>query len=131
MYPVQRAMLVDRSLGNGLIQRVEVAEVVAPILVQLGGVVGTRVPYASEPRTDANIMTGKNMNMGLRVVDATPEVKYSAIMPPAATSMATGSRRASGLAGKAFGTSGGASSVISPSAIGGAGSRGSREKSIV
>ena len=41
MYPVQRAMLVDGSLGSGLIQRVEVAEVVAPILVQLGGVVGT------------------------------------------------------------------------------------------
>ncbi len=70
------------------------------------------------------------MNMGPRVV-AAPVVKYSVIMPPVATSMATGSRRAIGFVGKAFGTSGGASSMTSPSATGGAGSRGSREKSIV
>jgi hypothetical protein len=64
-------------------------------------------------------MMGKNMKMGPRAVVAAPEVKYSAIMPPVATSTATGSRRASGLAGKAFWTSGGASSVMSPSATGG------------
>jgi hypothetical protein len=39
------------------------------------------------------------MNMGPRVV-AVPEVKYSVIMPPVATSMATGNRRAIGFAAR-------------------------------
>ena len=118
------------ALDKGPIQCVEVAEIVAPIRIQLGGVVGTAGSVSSEPRTDASIMTGKNMNIERRVV-AVPEVKYNVIIPPVATSMATGSRRAIGFAGKAFGTSGGASSEMSPSAIGGAESRGSRQKSIV
>jgi hypothetical protein len=44
--------------------------------------------------------------------------------------MPTGSNRASGFTGTDFGMSGGASTAISPSAIGGVGNRGSRVNSI-
>jgi hypothetical protein len=81
------------------------------------------------PTTDISIITGKNMNIGLRIAPE-PEVKYSAIIPTVATTMATGSRRASGLPGTALGMSGGPSTAISPSATGGAGRRGSRMNSI-
>jgi hypothetical protein len=76
-------------------------------------------------------MTGKNMNIGPRPADAPPDVKYNVIMPPAATSKVTGIRRARGLVGNDFGTTGGASTVMAPSGTGGAGSLGSREKFIV
>jgi len=76
-------------------------------------------------------MTGKNMNIGPRLVAPPTDVKYSTIMPPAATSMATGIRRASGLPGNGSGTSGGGSTLTFPFIMGGAGSRGSRVNSIV
>ena len=65
------------------------------------------------PTTDINIITGKNMNIGLRIAPP-PDVKYSAIIPTVATTMATGSSRASGLPGTAFGMSGGLCTAISP-----------------
>ncbi|GAT12529.1 uncharacterized protein RMCN_5662 [Mycolicibacterium novocastrense] len=58
------------------------------------------------PSTDTAIITGKNANIGVRLVPA-PEVKYTAIMPTAATSTASGSRRATGLVEAALGSAGG------------------------
>jgi hypothetical protein len=81
------------------------------------------------PTTDTSIIAGKNTNIGFRIAPA-PEVKYSAIIPTAATIIATGNRRASGFAGTAFGRSGGASTPISPTGTGGVESRGSRMNSI-
>src|SRR3954454_8551796 len=76
---------------------------------------------------ETTIMTGKNRNIGLRLV---PEVKYSNAIPEAATSIATGSSHLSGLAGAARGTSGGGSTTMSPSSANGAGRREARTKSI-
>jgi hypothetical protein len=69
------------------------------------------------------------MYIGLRI-DGAPDVKYTAIIPTAATSMATGSRRASGFVGVGAGICGGGSMTIGTSATGGAISRCLRAKSI-
>jgi hypothetical protein len=61
---------------------------------------------------------------------ADPDVKYTAIIPTAATSIANGIIRASGLTGTALGTCGGLSTPRSPRAIDGSGTRGSRTNSI-
>jgi hypothetical protein len=71
-------MLVDGSLGNGLIQRVEVAEVVAPILVQLGGVVGTPGSICERAKHGRQHHDGKEHEHGTtsRRRDARSEVQH-------------------------------------------------------
>ena len=58
-------------------------------------------------------MTGKSRNIGFRPV-VCPEVRYTAAIPPTATSMTTGSRRVNGLTGGAPGRSGGRRNSTTP-----------------
>ena len=59
-----------------------------------------------------------------------PDVKYSAIMPTPATTIATGNSRANGFAGLGLGRSGGPATSTSPTSMWGVGSRVARTKSI-
>ena len=86
-------------MRSRLIQRVDVAEILLPVPVDVRRAVGILARRRRPCRApNVSIITGKNMYIGLRIAGA-PDVKYTAIIPSAATSMATGNSRASGFTG--------------------------------
>src|SRR5690606_16694041 len=88
-----------------------------------------RAPYARVPTADATISTGKNENTGVRMAEL-PEVKYSTSIPAIATTMTSGSNRATGFGGSSRGTGGGARTMSARSGGAGAVPGDRRENSI-
>lgn len=103
---VQHLPLRACGLGGEDVETVEVTQVFAPVTFEFGASAVPRRLYASVASTDIAIIAGKNMTAGPRPV-ATPDRKYTTIIPTMATTSTTGSTRVTTGTGVARGTSGG------------------------